>query len=414
MAGVAAAHQSGIVHRDLKPQNVFLQRDSETVFPKILDFGISRSLVSGPQSAIATQQGLIVGTPEYMAPEQARGEADIDRRADIYAMGAIIYEGITGRVPFESSSLAELIVKIVTTRPPTLREVRPDVPELISDCVAQAMSPDREQRFADAAVFRRALSHAADRSFGSATQLFISDSPPEHVPQERPAQQRPAVRAQSQPLAAGMAEAAAGWGGFSELDARGQRRGSTPRASAVAAMASSTAAAAPALGASAAHLAPPTSPRASTARMAAARPEVKQVSHEDAMFGDNPLDSFAGEASALELDMSGPNLPRMAGVANVVASKAPARPGTTPLMQRAPAAGSTPSAALWILPALLFGGLLLLLLAPGLFSLSVPDDAAASRREAENPATQTGPRLRDVGPRPKLGAVPPAQRDVSF
>src|SRR5262245_51083119 len=185
LRGLAAVHEAGIVHRDLKPQNVFLQRDAEAMFPKILDFGISRSLVSGPQSAIATQQGLIVGTPEYMAPEQARGEADIDRRADIYAMGAIIYEGITGRVPFESGSLAELIVKIVTTRPPTLREVRADVPELISDCVAQAMSPDREERFADAAVFRRALSRAAERSFGSSTQLFVSDSPPDHVAQER-------------------------------------------------------------------------------------------------------------------------------------------------------------------------------------------------------------------------------------
>jgi serine/threonine protein kinase len=412
LRGLAAVHEAGIVHRDLKPQNVFLQRDTETVFPKILDFGISRSLVSGPQSAIATQQGLIVGTPEYMAPEQARGEADIDRRADIYAMGAIIYEGITGRVPFESGSLAELIVKIVTTRPPTLREKRPDVPELISDCVAQAMSPDREARFADAAVFRRALSHAAERSFGSATQLFISDSPPEHVPHERPLQHKPALRAHSQPLAAGMGEAPAGWGGFSELDARGQRRGSTPRAAAVASLAASPPA--PALGASAAHLAPPNSSRASTARLQATRPEAKPMSHDASMFGDNPLDTFAGEAGALELDISGPNLPRMAGVPNVTSSKEPARPSPTASVQRSAPAASTPSAALWILPALLLLGLLLLLFAPGLFSLSVPDAAAAARREAENPATQTGPLLRDVGPRPKLGTLPPAQRDVAF
>jgi hypothetical protein len=150
--------------------------------------------------------------------------------------------------------------------------------------------------------------------------------------------------------------------------------------------------------------------------MPAARPEPMQVSHDDQLFGDNPLDTFAGEAAALELDMSGPNLPRMAGVANVnsVPSKAPARPGGAVAAQRAPAAHSTPSAALWIVPVVLFVGFVLLLLSPGLFSLSVPDDAAAARREAENPATQTGPRLRDIGPRPKLGTLPPAQRDVTF
>ena len=406
LRGLAAVHEAGIVHRDLKPQNIFLQRDAETVFPKILDFGISRSLTSGPQSAIATQQGLIVGTPEYMAPEQARGEADIDRRADIYAMGAIIYEGITGHVPFVCGSLAELIVKIVTTRPPALREVREDVPELISDCVEQAMSPDREERFSDAAVFRRALSHAAERSFGSSTQLFISDSPP-----ERPAPRPEPIRAASQPMAASAGEAAAGWGGFSELEARSSRRGSTPRAQAAAALAPA-AAAAPVLGASAAHLAPPTS--RSQARLQAARPEVVQATHDEAMFGANPLDNFAGaDGGRLELDVSGPNLPRLAGVANVATvSKAPPRSGTAPL--RAPVETAPPPAALWLVPAILFVGLLLLLFAPGLFSLPLPDSAAAARREAENPATQTGPRLRDSGPRPKLGALPPAQRDVSW
>jgi serine/threonine-protein kinase len=153
LRGLAAVHEAGIVHRDLKPQNIFLERDADGLFPKILDFGISRSL-GGSESAIATQQGLIVGTPEYMAPEQARGATDIDRRADIYAMGAIVYEGLTGRVPFESESLASLLVKIATTHPVPIRELRPEVPQLLSDCIAQAMAQDREERFADAATFR--------------------------------------------------------------------------------------------------------------------------------------------------------------------------------------------------------------------------------------------------------------------
>ncbi|HKP63602.1 MAG TPA: hypothetical protein VJV78_43000, partial [Polyangiales bacterium] len=164
------------------------------------------------------------------------------------------------------------------------------------------------------------------------------------------------------------------------------------------------------------HLAPPNATRASHARMPATRPESKPIGVDnDAMFGDNPLDTFAGDSTAaLELDISGPNLPRMAGVpVNPAPAREPMRPATAAASMRH-AGDSTPSAALWILPALLLVGLLLSLLAPGLFSLSLPDDKAAKQREAENPATQTGPRLRDVGPRPKLGTLPPAQRDVSF
>lgn len=166
LRGLAAVHDAGIVHRDLKPQNIFLQRDADAVYPKILDFGISRSLQHGGArpSAIATQEGLIVGTPDYMSPEQARGEANIDKRSDIYSMAVVLYEGLTGRLPFEADTVGDLIVQIMTQEPQRLREIDPSIPEALSDMVAQAMSKSREHRFADARAMRRALLAVAQSS----------------------------------------------------------------------------------------------------------------------------------------------------------------------------------------------------------------------------------------------------------
>jgi serine/threonine-protein kinase len=186
LRGLAAVHDAGIVHRDLKPQNIFLEQDGDAWYPKILDFGISRSMASHGErpSAIATQQGLVIGTPHYMSPEQARGEAEIDKRSDIYSMGAIIYEALTGRVPFDAATPGELLVKILSGDPPPMRAVHPDVPELLSDCVAQAMAHDREQRFVDARVFRRALQSAVEGAFLDGAQHGSE------VPENRPAAAR--------------------------------------------------------------------------------------------------------------------------------------------------------------------------------------------------------------------------------
>lgn len=428
LRGLVAVHDAGIVHRDLKPQNIFLQRDADAVFPKILDFGISRSLGSGAQSAVATQQGLIVGTPEYMAPEQAQGASDIDKRADIYAMGAIIYEGITGRVPFEAESLAELIVKIATSEPAPIRALRPEVPLLLSECIAQAMASDREQRFADAAGFRKALTRAAERSFGSTQQAFISDAPVEPVPRGGPAnEQRSAVTQ----LAA--ASAGGAWGGFHELETRSARvsgagRGpSVPLASAAGARDRASGVANP--GVSKPVATPARSPVAQPGRIQNTHPAARgsaslsaeghgvQVAHDDGMFGDNPLDTFAGEAGSLELDVSGPALPRTAGVAALPANQTRlerAESLQNPADSRGRASRSTPSAAFWLVPVLLLVGFVLLLLAPSLFSPPLPDDSAAERRETENPATREGRPFREIGPRSRLGPVAPAQRDVTF
>jgi tRNA A-37 threonylcarbamoyl transferase component Bud32 len=427
LRGLTAVHDAGIVHRDLKPQNIFLQHDAEALFPKILDFGISRSLGSGPQSAIATQQGMIVGTPEYMAPEQARGVSDIDKRADIYAMGAIIYEGITGRVPFEAESLAELIVKIATTQPLPMSRLRPEVPPLLSECIAQAMASDRDERFADASVFRKALTRAAERSFGSTQQAFVSDSPVEHLPLDGPAnEQRQAV--------AQLAAASAGgvWGGFHELEARAQRVSgaglSAPLASAAVAKDRRSGAGNPVVSKPAVSAQPGRTSVAQPGRIQNTHPAARgsaslsadgggvQVTHDEPLFGDNPLDTFAGEAGSLELDISGPAFPRTAGGAMPANQTRLERAESlhAPADSRARASRSTPSAAFWVLPVLLLVGLVLLLLAPSLFSPPLPDDTAAERREAENPATRESRAYREIGPRSRLGSVAPAQRDVTF
>lgn len=166
LRGLAAVHDAGIVHRDLKPANIFLQRDADAVYPKILDFGISRSVRQGVErpSAISTQDGMIIGTPDYMSPEQARGETDIDKRADVYAMGVILYRGLTGRLPFLSDTVGELLVQILTATPPRVRDLNPDVDSALSAMVEQAMARNRDDRFADARALRRALRGAMKRA----------------------------------------------------------------------------------------------------------------------------------------------------------------------------------------------------------------------------------------------------------
>ncbi|HET6336107.1 MAG TPA: serine/threonine-protein kinase [Polyangiales bacterium] len=426
LRGLSAVHDAGIVHRDLKPQNIFLQRDADAVFPKILDFGISRSLGSGSESAIATQQGMILGTPEYMAPEQARGLSDIDKRADIYAMGAIIYEGITGHVPFEAEQLAELIVKIATQTAPAMRALRADVPPLLSDCIAQALAPDRESRFADAAAFRKALTRAAERSFGSTKQAIISESPVEHLPLDAPANEQ---REEAPQLAA----AAGGvWGGFSELEARSSRGSAAGRApspavaSAAVAKERVSAAVGPVV-----SKAPAGGGRPSTAQPSrtsnphpAARGSANQVPqgdglqvpHDDSLFGDNPLDTFAGsDTGRLELDISGPQFQRVAGIAQMPSTRVSrAESLKAPAESRARRPSSTPSAAFWVFPVLLLVGFALLFLAPSLFSPAPADESASVKREEDNPATRNGKPYREIGPRPRVGAVAPAVRDVTF
>jgi serine/threonine-protein kinase len=162
LRGLEHAHGAGIVHRDLKPENIMLvERDGQPDVVKILDFGIAK--VTQPQSGgeALTQAGVIFGTPEYLSPEQALGEA-VDARADIYAAGVILYEMLAGRRPFESEDKVKIISMHLAHAPPRIRDVNPavDVPLPLEQAIMQSLEKSREHRFATATAFLQALDDA--------------------------------------------------------------------------------------------------------------------------------------------------------------------------------------------------------------------------------------------------------------
>ncbi len=153
LAGLAAAHGAGIIHRDLKPANVFLARTAQGETVKLVDFGISK--VDGDK---LTKTGMILGTPVYMAPESVlEGAANVDARADLYAVGVILFEMLSGRLPYDAPSYQGLIVKVATELPQSLASVAPGLPADIVAFVDRAISKRREDRFADADSMRQAV-----------------------------------------------------------------------------------------------------------------------------------------------------------------------------------------------------------------------------------------------------------------
>jgi serine/threonine-protein kinase len=157
---LAAAHGAGIIHRDLKPDNVFLlrSRSGRADFVKLLDFGISKfNKLSGDSGMSMTRTGSVMGTPYYMAPEQAKGSRAVDYRVDIYATGVILYECITGQVPFNADTFNELLFKIVLEAPPPIEQLVPDVDTNFAAIINKAMARDPGHRFESAQDFRQAL-----------------------------------------------------------------------------------------------------------------------------------------------------------------------------------------------------------------------------------------------------------------
>lgn len=159
LEGLAAAHAAGIVHRDLKPDNVYLvtsKRDGEKDFVKILDFGISKFNTLGGEFSM-TRTGAVMGTPYYMSPEQAKGARELDQRADLYAVGVILYECSSGRVPFQAQTFNELLFKIVLEEPPPLRDLQQNLDEDFIAVVSKAMAREASERYQSAAEFQSAL-----------------------------------------------------------------------------------------------------------------------------------------------------------------------------------------------------------------------------------------------------------------
>jgi eukaryotic-like serine/threonine-protein kinase len=152
--GLCVTHTAGIVHRDLKPANIFLARSESGEFLKILDFGVCKFRMSGLQWT--TSGATLLGTPGYISPEQITGE-DIDGRADLYAVGTLLYRCITGSLPFEAASHSELLRKIRDCAPTPIVERARDLDDVLAAIVTKSMARDRAERFQTAEELREAL-----------------------------------------------------------------------------------------------------------------------------------------------------------------------------------------------------------------------------------------------------------------
>ncbi|MFH2008617.1 MAG: protein kinase [bacterium] len=165
LSGLEAAHRKGIIHRDLKPDNVFLKHDprqGEQV--KILDFGISKVKSSGDPGLGLTKTGAVMGTPYFMAPEQAKGLKDIDERIDLWAVGVMLYQMLTGSLPFPGDTYNAVLANILTEPMVPLTEVASDLPEGLVAVVNRALEKDRSKRYGSVAELTADLKPFGDPS----------------------------------------------------------------------------------------------------------------------------------------------------------------------------------------------------------------------------------------------------------
>ena len=149
---LAYAHVRGVIHRDIKPDNILIDADSGRAM--VTDFGIARAMEAGTR---LTLTGIAVGTPAYMSPEQAVGERELDGRSDIYSVGVLGYQMLTGRMPFSAANSIALLFKHVTERPRPIAELRPETPRVLRDAIERALMKSPEDRWPTAAALRDAL-----------------------------------------------------------------------------------------------------------------------------------------------------------------------------------------------------------------------------------------------------------------
>ncbi|MCB9593810.1 MAG: protein kinase [Sandaracinaceae bacterium] len=173
--GVAAAHQAGILHRDLKPENLFVccDRDGTPYDMKVLDFGLAKAAEAQADSKL-THSGSIVGTPRYMSPEQLE-EKDVDERADVFALGLILYECLLGDLPYRSQSLNALLLEILTADHPSPTELKDEIPEELGAIVKKAIERAPENRFASVIELAQAIEPFTKANFQVPRQVHLAE-----------------------------------------------------------------------------------------------------------------------------------------------------------------------------------------------------------------------------------------------
>lgn len=165
-AGLHHAHQLQIVHRDLKPENIMLvPHDDGTDRAVVMDFGLAKERRADPSIAKLTATGIILGTPEFMSPEQIRGKP-LDPRSDIYALGILAFEMFTGKLPFKGRNAQEMMIARLRGQPTPLRQLRSDLPEKLEKALTKAMDSNPDNRFPNALEFGRALADSLETGGG--------------------------------------------------------------------------------------------------------------------------------------------------------------------------------------------------------------------------------------------------------
>ena len=186
MDALVMAHSKGVVHRDLKPDNIFLAETPRGVVPTLIDFGIAKVRTDG-EVLQRTHTGMLMGTPYYMSPEQARGDTSLDARSDVWSLGVVLYQVLTGALPHRAANAGALIAKIIYQPPTPFATAAPDLPCALGDIVMRAVEPDLEKRFPSMRAFLDAL-----REFASSAGVHLAATPTVEPALEGP---RPAIEA---------------------------------------------------------------------------------------------------------------------------------------------------------------------------------------------------------------------------
>jgi serine/threonine protein kinase/tetratricopeptide (TPR) repeat protein len=171
--GLQYAHEHGVVHRDIKPENLLLTQDGNTL---VADFGVARALQPDAGDARLTETGVAIGTPAYMSPEQAAGDPGLDARTDVYSLSAVLYEMLAGQPPFSGATTQAMLVRRLTEPAPSVRTLRPTVPEAVDGAIRRALAAVPADRFSTMAQFCQALQTTTPSASTAASALSSAPS----------------------------------------------------------------------------------------------------------------------------------------------------------------------------------------------------------------------------------------------